>query len=335
LTGVKAGRASPREMAASPSSRGVHLDSSMSVQPSARASVAPGPQTGIRRERKTASVAVFVIATYLGAWAVWAYWVPTMPASGMVMTPGFLAAAMIGGFAPTLAALLVLALAEGRESAVALLRQALHWRAPLRWYLIAILTVPAVTALSLWLQGATFATFSWSGWAAMIPIAIGWPLMAALGEEFGWRGFALPRLEARRGAIGAAMILGLVWGFWHLPADYIGLKGMGWWFVPAFLVSGPLVLTAHSVIMSWIWNRAGRSLPPMLVYHFGITATAILTPAVVGTDGEKVLSSLVTAAGFWLVALGLLVFRRSDFAPATATTPPGAAAPVAATHWYQ
>lgn len=283
----------------------------------ARGQFATG-ESAFRYWIRARAITAFFVAAYVWAWALWAYWVPTMAAEGMEMTPGFLAAALIGGLAPTIAAVLVLALTEGRGGIGGLLRQALRWRAPMNCYLFALLTVPTVTALSLWLQSAIFVSLDWRGWTAMIPIAIGWPIMAALGEEFGWRGFALPRLQARWGGIGASLILGLLWGFWHLPADYIGLKGMGWWFIPAFLVAGPVVLTAHSLIMTWIWNRSGRSLPLMLVYHFTITATALLTPAVSGTDGDRVLSPLITAAALWLVALALIVLRPADLGRRTA-----------------
>jgi len=276
------------------------------------------PTRGLRPWVRRKAIPLFFVGAYLWAWLVWAYWVPSMSADGLEMTPGFLAAAIAGGLAPTIAAFAVLAIGEGRKGAAGLLRQALRWRAPVKWYAFALLTVPVVTVLSLALQDATFGAFEQGDIAALLPIAIGWPVMAAIGEEFGWRGFALPRLQARWGALAAALVIGVAWGFWHLPADYIGLKGLGWWFIPAFLVNGPLVLIAHSIIMTWLYNRSGRVLPLMLVYHFTITSTAILTPAVVGSSGDKVLSPLITAAGLWAIALGLIVFRRRDFAPAEA-----------------
>jgi hypothetical protein len=93
----------------------------------------------------------------------------------------------------------------------------------------------------------------------------------------------------------------------------IGLKGLGWWFFPAFLVNGPFVLTAHSLIMTWLYNRSGRNFTLMLVYHFSVTSTAILSPTLAGGDGFKVLSPFVTACLLWIAALALLVFRRADF----------------------
>jgi hypothetical protein len=82
-------------------------------------------------------------------------------------------------------------------------------------------------------------------------------------------------------------------------------------------VGGPLVLTAHSIIMTLIYNRSGGKFPLMLLYHFSITSSAILTPAIVGSDALKVLSPLITALVLWVIAGGLLVFRRADFAAAS------------------
>lgn len=277
-----------------------------------------GPQAhGLAGWIRRHATLAFVLGSYAWAWLIWAYWVPTMSASGIEMSPGFLAAALIGGLAPSLVALLVTAVVRGRTEVKRLLRRALDWRAPIRFYAIALLLVPAVTVISLWAQSRGLVDLDWSDWSGLIPLAIGWPIMAAIGEEFGWRGFALPRLQARYGAVVAAVVVGLIWGFWHLPADYIGLKGLGWWFVMAFAVGGPLVLTAHSIIMTWIYNRTGGKFPLMLLYHFSITSSAILTPVIVGSDALKVLSPLITALVLWVIAGALLLFRRADFPAAS------------------
>ena len=106
----------------------------------------------------------------------------------------------------------------------------------------------------------------------------------------------------------------LAWGFWHLPADYIALKAYGWWFAPAFVASGPVLLTAHAVIMGWLWARSGRSLPPMLLYHFSITSTAIVAPtAATGGPAGSVGAACISAGLFSAIAIWLIAFRRQDF----------------------
>jgi membrane protease YdiL (CAAX protease family) len=141
-------------------------------------------------------------------------------------------------------------------------------------------------------------------------MALIWPVMAALGEEIGWRGVLLPQLEAGLGLVPAALVIGVVWGVWHLPADYIALKGYGDWFWPAFLVNGPIVLTGHSLIMAWLHRQSGGNLGVAVLYHWSITATAIAVPAA-GTEGASgVLAAGIGAMLVWLAAGALWLPRR-------------------------
>ena len=78
------------------------------------------------------------------------------------------------------------------------------------------------------------------------------------------------------GLLRAALLIGLAWGFWHLPADWIGLKSQGAWFWPQFILQGPVLLTAHSIIMTWTWAKSGGRTIVAILYHFGITSSAIL-----------------------------------------------------------
>ena len=259
------------------------------------------------------ATAIFFALSYFWAWALWGYWIPAMPPGGLVITPAFLASALAGGLGPSVAAIAVTAATGGWKGVGDLLGGVLRWRADVRWYAIALLLVPAITTLSLIIQMPILGPPVWGDLAMLAPLAVAWPIMAALGEEFGWRGFALPRLAGRFGVLAASLIVGLAWGLWHLPADYIALKAYGWWFVPAFVASGPLLLTAHAVIMGWLWARTARNLLLMLVYHFSITSSAIIAPTVTTSPAAAVAAAFISAALFWAVALWLIVFRRGDF----------------------
>ena len=72
-----------------------------------------------------------------------------------------------------------------------------------------------------------------------------------LGEEFGWRGFALPRLLQRPSALAAALILGVVWWAWHLPLFFISSMSQWELSIPVFLLN----VLALSVIMTWLYRR--------------------------------------------------------------------------------
>ena len=98
-------------------------------------------------------------------------------------------------------------------------------------------------------------------------IFIGGPI----AEEFGWRGFALPKLQARIGALYAGLLIGVIWGLWHLPffifpegASVIGNIPFVWYL--------PLV-TAWSVLFTWIYNNTNGSVLMMILFHAAINTT--------------------------------------------------------------
>ncbi len=260
----------------------------------------------VSRLAQRVPVLVFLFGTFLWAWALWGYWIPAMPASGLVITPAFLACAIIGGFAPSLAAIATSWLIGGREAVGHLLHGLTHWRAPPLHYALALGIVPGTTILLTALQPIVIGPIKALDPSIMAMAAV-WPIMAALGEELGWRGFFFPRLTRQFGLMGAAIVVGLVWGLWHLPADYIGLKGYGSLFWLAFFVNGPLVLTAHALIMAWLWRRTGANLVMMVLYHWSITASAMLAPVAGGQDWIGLASAAFNAAAFWVVAALLWV----------------------------
>ena len=248
-------------------------------------------------------VALFVTLTFLWAWAFWGYWVVFMPPGGLVLSPGFLASAIIGGFAPSFAALAVLALTEGGAAARRLLARLRQWPGT-AWSLLALLLAPGLAAVG-WVLEGTMLTFIFPDVRSLLPVLLAWPLLAALGEELGWRGFLYPRLVDRAGPLGAAVAVGLLWGLWHLPADYVGLKATGGWFWLAFLINGPLVLTGHALVMAWLWSRTGGNLVAMVLYHIGITAAAMLAPSP-GPEPLAQIAGAAIAAGVVWAAAGLL-----------------------------
>jgi membrane protease YdiL (CAAX protease family) len=94
-------------------------------------------------------------------------------------------------------------------------------------------------------------------------------LLISLGEEFGWRGFALPRLQERFSALNASLVLGVVWGFWHFPGFLIGTG------VPLDLPFGVFLLwtVLATVLMTWIYNNTGGSILSAILFHSAANAT--------------------------------------------------------------
>jgi uncharacterized protein len=258
------------------------------------------------------SVGLLLLGTFGWAWLLWGYWVVAMPPSGLQITPAFIVCAVLGGFAPSLTAIVVTMRSGGRAAVAELLRPLTQWRLEPGLYAVALLLVPATAIASSLLQATFVGELRWPD-AALLIMAFIWPLLAALGEEIGWRGVLLPRLERSIGLLPAAIIVGLLWGLWHLPADYIALKGFGGWFWWAFIINGPLILSAHSIIMSWLWRRTQGSLLAAVLYHWSITTSAMIAPTASAEGMQGLLPGAIWAAVMWLAATILLVFRRNDF----------------------
>ena len=99
---------------------------------------------------------------------------------------------------------------------------------------------------------------------------------SAMGEEIGWRGYALPRLQAGRSALSASIILGVVWGFYHLPLYFTGKASRPLSIFPLFVVS----TIALSVIITWMYNNTGGSLLLVVLLHatFNLPLTLLIAP---------------------------------------------------------
>ena len=267
------------------------------------------------RARGGAAVPAFLGITFLWAWALWGYWVVAMPTGGLQISAAFITCAIVGGLSPTIAALALTAMAGRGEIGRRLVAPLMRWRVDRVALSVALLLIGAAVAGSLVLQATYLGPLRWPD-PALLTMALIWPLLAALGEELGWRGFLLPRLAERFGLLPAALVIGVIWGVWHLPADYIALKGYGNWFWAAFLLNGPVILTAHSIIMAWLWRRTSGSLFAAVLYHAAITASAIVAPSA-GSEGlPGVLAAGALAATLWTAAILLLLVRRTDFADA-------------------
>ena len=172
---------------------------------------------------------------------------------------------------PDLAALIVAAFL-GRASIADLIKRLLTWRIAWYWY---IASVADIGALALAARMVSFFAFG----SALPQLSIGhWPALAAgvavatvldpgpFSEEFGWRGFALPRLQERSNGLTAALVLGGIWVVWHLPAFFI--SGMGQSRIPIWTFA--ITDVSVSVLMTWVVNRARGSVLPAILMHWSI-----------------------------------------------------------------
>jgi uncharacterized protein len=99
---------------------------------------------------------------------------------------------------------------------------------------------------------------------------------SAMGEEIGWRGFVLPRMQARNSALKASLIIGILWGCWHLPLWLTGTESHSISLYSPFVIA----VIASSVMSTWLYNNTRGSLLIIVLYHAAINLpiTVLISP---------------------------------------------------------
>lgn len=171
---------------------------------------------------------------------------------------------------------IVLAAVEGRKGGVReLLGRFLIWRVGIQWWAFALLftVIPSVAGLYLFnLFGGP--TVDWSGLEplySVVPMILMLTIFAGMGEEFGWRGFAMPRLQTRYNALVSSIIIGVVWGMWHIPLFLVEGTTQYSWQMDAGLIPAVLgytvYLIAWSIQYTWVFNNTKGSVLLAAVLH--------------------------------------------------------------------
>jgi uncharacterized protein len=241
----------------------------------------------------------FFVLTYVLAWILWLPLVvlrDTIPATqGLILV-------ILGSAVPSLLAIVLTAIVLGRGALRKLLGRLLIWRVNPRWYWVVL--APAALA------GGVVAFNAFVGGPA---ISVGVPLLtvvitlafmifpgSAMGEEIGWRGYALPRLQAKRSALSASLILGVIWAFYHLPLFFTGQAFRS----PSILVPFVISTIALSVILTWVYNGTGGSLLLVVLLHAtaNLPLTLLLEPL-----GSRAMVPFLLYVGLMVVAAIVVV----------------------------
>ncbi len=259
----------------------------------------------------------FIIA-YAGSWLVWMPLVLSERGTALLPfnSPLLAAAFPVGIFmGPFLSAFVMTGATEGRAGVGSLLRRIVLWRVGLLWYLFALIGIPALFLLSVIVLPGTLASFQGQGLASLAPL----PLLSLfvtvffiggpLGEEPGWRGFALPRLQRLHDPLVGSLILGPLWAFWHLPIFWVP----AWHFSPTLLNLVLYVISAISftIVMTWVFNNTKGSLLIAVLMHASFNTTFLilnlLFPAPLVTEYG---STVPAVLGFGAVALLVVALTR-------------------------
>lgn len=192
-------------------------------------------------------------------------------------------------YGPLLAAIIVAGITCGSEGLKDILMHCLRWRVGLKWY-AAALVLPVAIALTVVflnvLLGASIPTSAqlgpWYSLFILFPLAM---IDAPLGEEPGWRGYAMPRFSARRSHLENSLILGVLLAGWHLPLALAGGDSA----VPYLIAT-----IASAVVTNWVYYNAHKSALLAILYHTSANTMGLyLFPTSAGPESVRM---------FWLLA---------------------------------
>lgn len=259
----------------------------------------------------------------LGPW--WHFFALTFALSWLSWLPGALVANNIwasshlfvsiaeigkwgGGVGPSIAAIIFVACSGGWGSVRKLLGRAFHVRVR-RWYVPIFLIVPAAVVIAHFLNkmsGGAFPRTSLLSNPVMIPVLFAVFLVLQAGEEYGWRGYGLERLQESRSALSSSLIVGGFWALWHIPMFYIPGFGLNESQVPFGQYA--ITLVCASILITWIQNNTGGSLFPAFVIHALINLSGEVLP-LHSSNGIGVGPGAWTYANILLVACTVVVIR--------------------------
>ena len=221
---------------------------------------------------------------------------------------GFSPAIILIAYSSSVAAFCIAGFVPGAGGAKALLKQAVIWRVSFVWYALALLGPLALVLFATLLYklfgGAVPATVL----ASPGPSVLGPLIAGALGEEFGWRGFAQRLLNQRLNLLWASLIVGVLWATWHswpalAPGGHVHAGAL-----EVFETYLRLVPTA--VIYGWIYVRTGGSVLLVMLAHVGHNiAVDLLSAALLNTTGMPFTIALL----YFVIAVILVVARPADF----------------------
>ena len=214
------------------------------------------------------------------------------PILGLFVGYGFVAAALIAS-----------GLVDGKAGIIALLKRLLIWRVGWIWYAVALFGPAATYLLGIGIDvllGGSIPDFSQPFIVRLVPPSFGIALAGVVfllfqvlvnGEEFGWRGYAVPKLQVRHTSLVASLIIGVVWALWHVPKYLTAGDPHDLSFV-FFAVN----MVANAVIYTWVFNKTRGSLLLAVLLHAGVNTGIVvlpIMPAVVGDTRPLIIAYII------------------------------------------
>jgi membrane protease YdiL (CAAX protease family) len=216
------------------------------------------------------------------------------------------------GYGFVVASLVATGVVEGRSGIRALLRRFLVWRVGVVWYAVVLLgpaaTDLAAIAVHVALGGPApnfdrvFARQLFPPELALWAAVLLFLLIGVLtnGEEIGWRGYLLPRLQARHGALAASVVIGVVSAFWHVP-KFLTAGSAQDYSLWLFLVDS----VAKAVLLTWVFNSTRGSLLMVTLLHASMNTADVFLPILPAATGD--VRPFVISVGLRCLAAAVVV----------------------------
>ncbi len=281
---------------------------------------------GLRQAMRQHPLFFFFLMAYAFSWIMV---IPYILSQWGILHGDFRIIFVIKSFGPFLAAYIMTGITEGRAGLLSLRQRIRQWRAGWQWYLFTLVGIPALFLLGLIVLPGALASFQ--GFPPNFPVVylVSFVLIffggGPLGEEPGWRGFALPRMQPRYGPLRGTLLLGVLWVFWHLPDFLTDAQrgGPGTNFATLLAVNFPiffLMVMAMAVIFTWVFNHTLGSVFIAILLHasinaFGIVQPLFTVPSVTSTDLFMCIGVVVAALMILILTRGRLGYQPGQARP--------------------
>ena len=262
--------------------------------------------------RRHPLLSYFVMA-YSFSWLAWVPYILSLDGLGLLPVHltqlGTLPGAYLG---PLLSGFLMTGATEGKPGIRRLRSRFLLWRVGWQWYPLVLLGIPAILFMGFLTRPGSRAAlhnpFPQLVWFFPLLLLIE-IVTSGLAEEPGWRGFALPRLQGRYGPLLGTIILGLLWGGWHLP---LFLTAWGGGANGLEICEFILGIVSTAITITWVFNHTRGSLLITILFHATIDAfgSATVATGLFSPQWTQPNENLALLVGFGVVALILIIVTR-------------------------
>lgn len=216
------------------------------------------------------------------------------------------------GYGFVFASLIMTWLTLGKAAVMSLLKRFLIWRVGVKWFLVALFLFPAMQFSAVLLNAvftqtpidfSTVFAHTIFGPSATLPLYV-LPFLVfdaiTNGEEIGWRGYVLPRLQAKHSALISSLIIGVIWGLWHLPKFLApgNTSPFGWFMVK---------IAVEAILFTWLYNNTKGSLLLATLFHAAGNTGGAFMPIASTVAGTNLNTLLIQIALELLVAIAVTV----------------------------